>query len=101
MLDGLSVDLWPVELVVSEAVTNAILHAYRDRERGRVEVEASLDDGVLTLVVADHGVGMSPNPDSPGLGLGLSLIERLVEEMHVQSAAGTRLLLRLRLASIT
>jgi anti-sigma regulatory factor (Ser/Thr protein kinase) len=101
MLDGLGVDLWPVELVVSEAVTNAVLHAYREREPGCLELEASVDQGLLTLVVADHGIGMSPNPDSPGLGWGLALIERLAEHLDVQSAGGTRLLVRLRLAPLT
>jgi hypothetical protein len=64
MLDGLDVDLWPVGIVVSEAVTNVVLHAYRDSESGRVRVSAFLQDTVLTLVVADDGVGISPNPDS-------------------------------------
>jgi serine/threonine-protein kinase RsbW/stage II sporulation protein AB (anti-sigma F factor) len=101
MLDGLNVDVWPVELVVSEAVTNAVLHAYRDREPGGVELDAALDDGVLTLVVADFGIGMSPNPNSPGLGWGLGLIERLAEHMDVQTGGGTRLLVRLRLVPVT
>jgi two-component sensor histidine kinase len=52
---------------------------------------------LLTLVVADDGIGMSPNPDSPGLGVGLALIERLVEHMEIHNAGGTRLLVRLQL----
>jgi two-component sensor histidine kinase len=63
--------LWPVGIVVSEAVTNVVLHAYRDGESGRVRVQASLQDTLLTLVVADDGVGMMANPDSPGLAAGL------------------------------
>jgi len=77
MLEGLDVDLWPVGLVVSEAVTNVVLHAYRDREPGRVRMEATVADGLLTVVVADDGIGMSPRADSPGLGVGLVLIRRL------------------------
>jgi anti-sigma regulatory factor (Ser/Thr protein kinase) len=98
MLEGLDVDLWPVGLVVSEAVTNVVLHAYRDREPGRVLLEASVAGGLLTVVVADDGIGMSRRPDSPGLGVGLALIRRLAQDMDVASDRGTRLLVRLRLA---
>lgn len=97
VLDGLDVDLWPVGVVVSEAVTNVVLHAYRDGEPGRVRVKVSMEAELLTLVVADDGIGMSPNPDSPGLGVGLVLIERLVEHMEIHSAGGTRLVVRLQL----
>jgi serine/threonine-protein kinase RsbW len=98
MLDGLDVDLWPVGIVVSEAVTNVVLHAYRDRESGRVRVSASLQDTVLTLVVADDGVGITPNPDSPGLGVGLALIGSLAEHLDLQRGDGTTLVARLRLS---
>lgn len=98
MLDGLDVDPWPVGLVISEAVTNVVLHAYRGGEPGAVRVKASVQADLLTLVVADDGVGMSPNPASPGLGLGLTLIGRVAEHVEVQSVGGTRLVVRLQLA---
>jgi serine/threonine-protein kinase RsbW/stage II sporulation protein AB (anti-sigma F factor) len=60
-------------------------------------VNAFIEDGRLTLVVADDGVGMSPNPDSPGLGVGLALIERLAEHMEIHRAGGTRLVVCLEL----
>jgi anti-sigma regulatory factor (Ser/Thr protein kinase) len=76
-----------------------VLHAYRGREPGRVRVTASMVADLLTLVVADDGVGMSPNPNSPGLGAGLTVVERLAERVEVQSASGTRLLVCLRLVA--
>src|SRR4051794_36347353 len=64
--------LGDVKLAVSEAATNAVLHAYRDREPGEIRVHAELDDrGGLTITVEDDGFGPLPRPDSPGLGLGL------------------------------
>jgi serine/threonine-protein kinase RsbW/stage II sporulation protein AB (anti-sigma F factor) len=101
MLAGVDVDLWPVGLVVSEAMTNVVLHAYRDREPGSVRLEASVAEGLLTVVVADDGIGMSPRADSPGLGMGLVLIRRLAENVDVVSERGTRLLVRLRLTPAT
>jgi anti-sigma regulatory factor (Ser/Thr protein kinase) len=101
MLAGLDIDLWPVGLVVSEAVTNVVLHAYRDRQPGNVRMQATVADGLLTVVVADDGVGMSPRADSPGLGVGLLLIRRLAEDVAVETRGGTRLRMRLRLAPST
>jgi anti-sigma regulatory factor (Ser/Thr protein kinase) len=98
MLEGLDVDVWPVGLVISEAVTNVVLHAYRHREPGSVRMKATVADGLLTVVVADDGIGMSPRSDSPGLGVGLALIRRLAQDVDVEIDGGTRLLVRLRLA---
>jgi anti-sigma regulatory factor (Ser/Thr protein kinase) len=44
-----------VALAVSEAVTNAVLRAYRDREPGAVRIFASVSDGALIVVVSDDG----------------------------------------------
>jgi serine/threonine-protein kinase RsbW len=101
MLEGLEFDLWAVGIVISEAVTNVVLHAYRDGKSGHVRVQASLQDTVLTLVVADDGVGMAPNADSSGLGLGLALIRSLAEHLEVRRADGTTLVARLRLIAAT
>jgi serine/threonine-protein kinase RsbW/stage II sporulation protein AB (anti-sigma F factor) len=98
MLDGLEVDVWPVAMVVSEALTNAVVHAYRDREPGHVRLAASVEGMVLTLVVADDGVGLSPRVDSPGLGVGLAIIRRLAQELEISNDCGTRLRVRLMLA---
>ena len=69
-----------IELAVSEAATNAIMHAFRDRsEPGTVGVSVTLDDGEIEIVVRDDGSGMAPRDDSPGLGLGLPLIRRVAD----------------------
>jgi serine/threonine-protein kinase RsbW/stage II sporulation protein AB (anti-sigma F factor) len=80
-------------LAVSEAVTNAVLHAYRDRPAGEVHVEVHRDAAEVRITVADEGAGMRPRPDSPGLGLGLPLIARLSTSLEVATgdAGGTRL----------
>ena len=86
--------LGDVRLAVSEAATNAVLHAYRDREPGQIRVHASvLDDGQLCIVVEDDGFGPLPRPDSPGLGLGLPTIASVADavELSAGSASGARL----------
>lgn len=73
-----------VSLALSEALTNAAVHAYRDAdEPGPVTVTAAVRDGSLLLIVADEGVGMAPRPDSPGLGLGLGLMATLADRFEI------------------
>jgi two-component sensor histidine kinase len=83
--------MWPVNIVVSDAVTNVVLHADRDGELGRVRVKASVAVDLLTPVVADDGVGMSPNPDRRGLGVGLALIGRREDSEVFSGGAPDRL----------
>jgi anti-sigma regulatory factor (Ser/Thr protein kinase) len=101
LLDRLDVDLWAVQMVVSEAVANAVVHAYPDRAPGQVRLEAWLDDELLTVVVADDGVGMSSERGSHGLGEGLTIIRRLAREVEVHSRDGTRVVMRLQLGGGT
>src|SRR3954453_17608991 len=85
--------LGDVRLAVSEAATNAVLHAYRDRAPGEIPVDAPvLDDGRLRIVVEDDGFGPLPRPDSPGLGLGLPTIASVADavELSAGAAAGAR-----------
>jgi serine/threonine-protein kinase RsbW len=73
-----------VRLAVSEAVSNVVVHSYRNAERrGEFTVAVEWEDDVLHVVVRDHGCGMQPRADSPGAGLGLPLIASLAETFSV------------------
>ncbi|MCD6015324.1 MAG: ATP-binding protein [Solirubrobacterales bacterium] len=74
-----------VKLAVSEAVTNSVLHAFRDRDPGTIKLSAHLDRGLLIVAVGDDGSGMRPNLESAGLGLGISLITKLATDVHFDS----------------
>jgi len=76
-----------IALVVSEAATNAAIHAYRDRATGPVAVRAFAGSGDLLLTVADAGVGPAPRTDSPGLGLGLEVIRASSDRLTVSPAS--------------
>jgi anti-sigma regulatory factor (Ser/Thr protein kinase) len=71
-----------IKLAVTEACTNVVVHAYPDGE-GPMGLRASVDDGVLRVVVVDEGRGILPRADSPGLGLGLPLIATLAESLEL------------------
>jgi len=96
-LAGVAVDRDAVGIVVSEAVANAIMHAYRGREPGRVRVSVEVDDESLELAVSDDGIGMTPRIDSPGAGLGVPLMTGFADEVVVDCSHGTRLRARFEL----
>jgi serine/threonine-protein kinase RsbW len=75
-----------VKLAVTEACTNVVVHAYPNGE-GPMGLRASVDDGVLRVVVVDEGRGILPRADSPGLGLGLPLIATLAESLELGTGA--------------
>ena len=69
-----------VALAVSEATTNVIMHAYRDRlYPGTFTLELDIEAGSLLVDVRDEGVGMGPRDDSPGMGFGLPLIAEVAD----------------------
>jgi serine/threonine-protein kinase RsbW len=86
-----------IALAVSEAATNAIVHGYRhDRDAGGATIRLSARTdrrGRLEITVADRGVGMSPRPDSPGMGVGLPLIAQLADEVKVLTDGGTAMVM--------
>jgi serine/threonine-protein kinase RsbW/stage II sporulation protein AB (anti-sigma F factor) len=92
--------LMRINLAVSEAVTNAVVHAYRDgRAPEDVHVVASCADGMLDVSIRDTGVGMSPRPDSPGLGLGVGLMHHEAHHCSIRRPpeGGTNVALRFAL----
>lgn len=81
---------------VSEAVTNAIVHAYREKG-GTIELEASVrEDGRLILSIRDEGCGienidraMQPffttQPEKERSGMGFSVMQSFMDSVQVDS----------------
>jgi serine/threonine-protein kinase RsbW len=72
-----------IRLAVTEACANVVVHAYPAGQEGQMEVVASMEGETLTVLVRDWGSGIRPRSDSPGLGLGLSLIAALAESVQL------------------
>ena len=83
-----------VALAVSEAITNAVLHAYRDESTGPVRVVACAEPAPARRGRARLRLRDEPAPRQPGPGLGLSVIGRLATELNIErpdEGGGTRL----------
>jgi len=86
-----------VRLTSSEALTNAVLHAYRG-EPGAIQVTAAVVAQELWVLIADEGCGMQPRGERPGLGLGLGLglIAKLTDEFEIVARSGGGTEVRMR-----
>jgi anti-sigma regulatory factor (Ser/Thr protein kinase) len=99
-VDALGAGESDIELAVSEAMTNAVEHAYRGTDRGVIELCLEiLVPNTLVVSVNDDGTGMGPDPDGAGLGMGLALIGRLTSGFEVlpRQDHGTRVRMRFQL----
>lgn len=83
-----------IRLAVTEACSNVVVHAYPERKDrqargnsragwGMMEIAATAVGDDLAVVVRDWGEGIRPRPDSPGLGLGLSLMAALADTVQL------------------
>ena len=89
-----------LELAVTEAATNVVLHAYRDPgSEGHIHTSACVTRNELQVTIRDDGVGMSPHPESPGLGLGLSLMAHEADACEITRppSGGTEIRMRFAL----
>ncbi|HBQ25153.1 MAG TPA: anti-sigma F factor [Syntrophomonas sp.] len=99
-------DIEEIKLVVSEAVSNCIIHGYENRNDGKIEIIASLlDDRSLELTVKDYGKGIenleqamqpSYSSDPNRMGLGFTFMKSFMDEMEIstQPHEGTSVLLK-------
>lgn len=74
-----------IALTVTEAATNAVVHAYPGEDPGPLYVAATLADDTLTIAVVDCGCGVRPRFDSPGAGFGMPLMTRLADGLRISS----------------
>ena len=105
-LDPTLEELSDLKTAVSEAVTNAIIHAYSD-ENGIIELKAELTGNEVIIEIRDYGVGipdikqaMEPTyttrPEWERSGMGFAFMEAFTDELRVDSAPGEGTRIRMR-----
>jgi anti-sigma regulatory factor (Ser/Thr protein kinase) len=84
-----------VRLAASEALTNAVIHAY-PRRAGRIHVTAWTGPGEFIVEITDDGLGFQTHTDTPGLGMGLSLISQVTDDFTIRRPASGGTAVRMR-----
>ncbi len=89
-------EIYNIQLAADEAASNIIEHAYQGIRGGSIEVSCEVKNGVMTIILVDHGKPFDPSEiPAPDLtsdlserkigGLGLYLMRKLMDEVHYQA----------------
>lgn len=98
-------DISDIKTVVSEGVTNAIVHGYQ-KNIGDIEVNCILTDEKVVIEIIDYGIGIedvskaikpffTTKPELERSGMGFTVMEGFMDSMIVESKLneGTKVIL--------
>lgn len=91
-------DLSDIKTAVSEAVTNAIVHAYKSGE-GDIVMESEIIDRSVHIKIIDSGIGIeninqalepffTTKPDDERSGMGFTIMKSFMDKVSVISEKG-------------
>ncbi len=94
-----------IKTAVSEAVTNAIIHAYEE-EIGIIKIKVTIEENTVTIIIEDFGKGIediekakeplyTSKPELERSGMGFTIMENFMDKMEIISRvdAGTKVIL--------
>lgn len=95
-----------IKTVVSEAVTNAIIHGYEGNSEGIVRICVAMTEDMIDLIIEDHGKGiedveqaMQPlfttKPELERSGMGFTIMENFMDSIEVVTSPGKGTKIRL------
>jgi stage II sporulation protein AB (anti-sigma F factor) len=99
-LDPTIDELTDIKTVVSEAVTNAIIHAYDNKPDGVVKIEARIENDEFYVSIEDEGNGIedlelartplyTSKPELERSGMGFTIMENFMDRIEVASNPGS------------
>ncbi|WP_409289071.1 anti-sigma F factor [Peribacillus sp. SCS-37] len=106
-LDPTLDELTEIKTVVSEAVTNSIIHGYENDPSGLVYISVTIDEDSVELTIRDEGLGIddveearqplfTTKPDLERSGMGFTIMENFMDEIKVISHRGEGTIIRLK-----
>jgi len=106
-LDPTVDELTDIKTVVSEAVTNAIIHGYDNHDTGVVYIEATIEEDTVYLIIRDEGQGIedieaarqplyTSKPELERSGMGFTIMENFMDEVEVETTVGRGTIVRMK-----
>ena len=99
-----------MKTIVSEAISNAIIHGYNNNPECHVVIKMEIEDRLVRLVIQDYGKGIenleqvktpfyTTAKDLEHAGMGITIIETLADSLEIESVIniGTKLIITKRL----
>ncbi|WP_407268761.1 anti-sigma F factor [Radiobacillus sp. PE A8.2] len=89
-------ELTEIKTVVSEAVTNSIIHGYDNQTDQKIYIACSIDEEQVELTIRDEGVGIenvdeaiqplyTSKPELERSGMGFTIMENFMDKVEITS----------------
>jgi len=102
-LDFTLAEIEEIKVVISETVSNAVIHGYQN-EIGLVGIEVKIYFDKMEIIITDQGQGINDidlarqpayTTDPERMGLGLSFVDSFMDELKIISAPqqGTKIIM--------
>ncbi|RWZ60206.1 anti-sigma F factor [Halobacillus fulvus] len=100
-------ELTDIKTVVSEAVTNAIIHGYEEKSDEKVSLYCAINGEEIEIVIQDHGKGIenidiareplyTSKPEWERSGMGFTIMENFMDHVEVLSVPGEGTTVRMK-----
>ncbi|MBH8601718.1 anti-sigma F factor [Thermoactinomyces sp. CICC 23799] len=98
-LDPTVEELTEIKTVVSEAVTNAVIHGYEEKEDGIIYIRTDIEGQKVSITISDQGIGIedinearqplyTSKPELERSGMGFTIMENFMDEVMIHSKPG-------------
>lgn len=98
-LDPTVDEMTEIKTVVSEAVTNAIIHGYQSEPHHSIKISCEIDGQEIRLKIEDKGLGINDietareplytsKPELERSGMGFTIMENFMDKVEVRSCPG-------------
>ncbi len=105
-LDPTLDELTEIKTVVSEAVTNSIIHGYEGDPSGIVYISCQIEDSTVHITIRDEGIGINDleearqplfttKPELERSGMGFTIMENFMDDFEVETGSSLGTTLRL------